>query len=97
MLNLAYSDAALETGWNESYYSNPRLNMLLKEARAEGDDSKRRQMYGEVQEIIHADGGTVIPAFADFVDAASDKIGHGELASDWDMDGSRCGERWWFV
>ncbi len=96
MLNLAYSAAALETGWNETFYNNPRLNSLLDDARSESDEDKRRAMYGEVQRIIHSDGGAVIPAFANFVDAVSDKVGYGDLASDWDLDGARCSERWWF-
>lgn len=97
MLSLAYSKASLETGWNETYFSHDRLDALINMARAEADEDKRRAMYGEAQMIIHDEGGLVAPAFSDFVDGVNEKIGHGELASDWDLDGSRCGERWWFV
>jgi len=38
----------------------------------------------------------VAPIWADFLDATSDKIGHGDIANDWELDGARCGERWWF-
>ena len=29
--------------------------------------------------------------------AASDKIAFDKLSSDWDLDGSRASERWWFA
>lgn len=97
MLSTAYSAAALKTGWNETHYDNPQLDKLIDDARVESDEGKRAHLYGEIQEIIRDDGGIVVPVFADFVDAVSDKIGHTELSSDWDLDGGRCGERWWFV
>ncbi len=97
MLSTAYSAEALKTGWNETHYDNPHLNALIDGGRVEADQDKRAQIYGEIQEIIHDDGGIVIPVFADFVDAVSQKVGYGELSSDWDLDGCRCSERWWFV
>ena len=97
MLSTAYSVAALETGWNETYFNNARLNTLLDAARVESDEAKRREMYGEAQSLIRDEGGIVVPVFADWVDAASEKIGMGPLSSEFDLDGCRCGERWWFV
>lgn len=97
MLETAYSAGALQTGWNETYYDNERLNNLLEWARVESDTAKRREMYGEAQLIIHDTGGAIIPVFADYLDAVSVKIGHKELSSYSDLDGGRAGERWWFV
>ena len=97
MLDTAYSAAALETGWNETYFNSDRLNSLIKSARSETDEAKRRAMYGEVQTIIHDEGGIIVPVFSDWVDALSDKVGHGEVSSEFELDGARCGERWWFV
>ena len=66
--------------------------------RAELDEAKRREMYHEMQQILSDDGGTVIPMFASYVFALSDKIGHGEsFATNWDLDGERWMERWWFA
>mgnify|MGYP000980115603 CR=1 FL=1 len=96
MISSAYSDEALKTGWNESHLNNPELNKLIKAARVEFDDSKRGEMYHEMQRIISDEGGSVIPVFADLVDAVSPKVQHGELSSDWDLDGARASERWWF-
>jgi peptide/nickel transport system substrate-binding protein len=34
--------------------------------------------------------------FANYVFAVSDKVGHGAFGSNWDLDGERWMERWWF-
>ena len=87
---------AYEAGvnWNEAAWEHDRFNVLLKEARAEFDESKRRTMYAEMQQIVRDEGGSVIPMFASYVFATSDKVGLPEqMASNWDQDG----ERWWFA
>ena len=81
--------------WNETYQAIPRFDELLVEARAELDDSKRREMYGEMQRIIHNDGGTLVPMFANYVNAYSDKFAHGKVGGNLDLDGLRIAERWW--
>jgi peptide/nickel transport system substrate-binding protein len=83
--------------WNESAWCNERFDELLKAARAELDEEKRREMYWEMQELVHDDGGALLPMFAAWVMALSTKIGHGEMAVNWDMDGERGYERWWFT
>ena len=67
------------------------MDKLLVDARTEADEAKRAELYGEIQRIIHDDGGQIAFCFADFVDAASDKLGHDKLATDWDLDGGRAG------
>ncbi len=94
MFSIAYASGA---EWNESFWENDRFNKLLLEARAELDTNKRREMYGEMQRIARDDGAFVIPMFASYVTALSKKVGHGKIASNWDMDGLRCMERWWLV
>lgn len=81
--------------WNDSFWCNERFEDLLVKARAELDDDKRRKMYWEMQEIVSNDGGVIVPMFANNVHAIGDKIGHGEMASNWEMDGERWMERWW--
>ncbi len=46
-----------DSPWNESYWKNPRFNSLLREARAELDDVKRRELYNEMQLIVRDEGG----------------------------------------
>lgn len=82
--------------WNETFWNNERFNALLVAARAELDEAKRREMYAEMQRLLRDDGGAVIPVFANYVGAMSSKIGHDAIASNWDLDGLRAAERWWF-
>ena len=88
---------AADAGWNESFWKNDRFNKLLKEARAELNEAKRREMYGEMQEIVRNDCGVIIPMFAADLTAASKKIKYENVAADWEMDGMRAHERWWFA
>ena len=95
MFSLAYASGA---SWNESMWENARFNELLVAARAELDDSKRREMYGEMQMLVRDDGGTVIPMYANFVDARSSKLAREDaIGGNWELDGFMCVERWWFA
>ena len=96
MFSTAFSAEALATGWNATRFDHDRFNEILRLARVEFDDDKRKALYVEAQQILKEEGGDVIPAFADFVDGVSDKIAHDGVSSDWELDGARCGERWWF-
>ena len=74
------------------------FNALLVAARAELDESKRRDMYVEMQRILHDEGSTVIPLFASHVQAVSSKIQLPEtIATNLELDGARCAERWSFA
>ncbi|WP_292289888.1 ABC transporter substrate-binding protein [Marivita sp.] len=88
---------ASDAAWNETNWSNARFNELLSTARAELDEDKRRQMYYEMQELVTMDGGSVLPMFANFVFANSEEIVHGDMASNYDVDGERWMERWSFA
>ena len=90
----AYASGA---AWNDSYWDNAKFNELLVAARAELDEPKRAAMYSEMQQLVSQDGGTVLPMFANFVFATNDKIAHGDMASNFDCDGERWMERWWFA
>jgi peptide/nickel transport system substrate-binding protein len=94
MFTTAYQTGA---AWNDTYWSNKRFDELLVKARSELDEDKRRAMYYEMQAILNQDGGAIIPMFASWVFATSDKIGHNDFASNWDLDGERWMERWWFT
>lgn len=91
---------AYESGvpWNGTRWSNARFDELLIAARAELDTEKRRVMYYEMQEILSNDGGLIAPMFASYVYGTRDTVVTPEtMASNWDMDGERCIERWWFA
>jgi peptide/nickel transport system substrate-binding protein len=85
-----------EASANESNWRVPSFDKLVKEARAELNEDKRRQMYFELQKTLHDDGSVVIPMIANIVDAASDKVGFNPVAGNVELDGLRACERWWF-
>lgn len=95
MFSTAYKSGA---PWNDTFWSNERFDQLLVAARAELDENKRRDMYYEMQAIVNQDGGAIIPMFASWVFATSDNVGHRDkFASNWDADGERWSQRWWFA
>ncbi len=84
--------------WNDSFWEHERFNKLLIEARALLDPDKRRELYYEMQVIVRDEGGVPIPMFANWVDASSKRLAHGEhLGNLWQLDGARLAERWWFA
>jgi len=96
MLSLAYSKESIGD-YNETSWDNPAFNAVLVAARSEKDDAKRRALYNECQMIIAQEGGMIAPVWADFLDAKSSKLSTPEaISGDWDLDGNRCAERWWF-
>jgi peptide/nickel transport system substrate-binding protein len=95
MFSQVYSSGA---EWNEGKWENARFNELLVQARAELDTTKRREMYVEMQRLVSDDGASVIPLFMAYMQAVSAKIGVPEkLANNWELDGHKNGERWWFA
>ena len=95
MFSQVYSAGA---DWNETFWENERFNKLLVEGRAELDPAKRRDIYVEMQRIVHTDGGAVIPMFSSYVHAATDKVHLPDpMASNWELDGHKQAERWWFA
>ena len=93
IFSLAYS---ADANWNDTKWIHPKFNQLLKEARAELDDKKRRELYVECQRIVSDEGATPIPMFALQLSAVSKKCGFKNPAANWEFDGFRLAERWWF-
>ena len=94
-----FTDAyAAGAAWNETYWENKRFNELLKEGRAELDEKKRAQIYGEMQELVRDEGGALVMAFAADLHAATKKL-HvpSKVAANWEFDGFKIGERWSFA
>ena len=88
---------AADAAWNDSHWKHERFNKLLKEARAELNETKRREMYVEMQKIVSDEGGVVIPMFADYIEAATTKLKFDQVAGNWELDGCKLAERWWFA
>jgi peptide/nickel transport system substrate-binding protein len=60
--------------FNETHWSLPRYISLYKQANATADPATRRQIEHEMQMIDFTEGGYIIPAFIDALDAYSTKI-----------------------
>ncbi len=86
---------AADSPWNDTFWKNSRFNELLLAARSETDDSKRAAMYAEMQQLVHDDGGLINIVFNTYVSAHTKKIAHGDIASNWDVDGMKLPARWW--
>ncbi len=93
MFSTAYASGA---PWNDAHWDHEKFTNLLIDAKAELDEKKRAQMYADMQEICKDEGGTIIPMFAQIVEALSDKIGHGAISGHMEADGQHNAERWWF-
>jgi peptide/nickel transport system substrate-binding protein len=94
MFSTAYTEDA---NWNDTLWKHERFNKLIKEARAELDEKKRREMYVECQKIVRDEGATPVPAFAMQLSAASTQMAFENPAANWEFDGFRLAERWWFA
>jgi peptide/nickel transport system substrate-binding protein len=94
MFAIGYAEGS---NWNEGHFKHKRFNELLKAARAELDNAKRREMYVEMQRLVRDEGGSIIPMFANLLMATSTKVGFENVAANFDLDGLRTPERWWFI
>lgn len=83
--------------WNDTQWDHPRFNELLVAARAELDETRRAEMYREMQIILKDEGGNIVPMFANEVHARNAKIAHGDLSWTRGFDGRRIMERWWMT
>jgi peptide/nickel transport system substrate-binding protein len=83
--------------FNETHTDNPRYDSLYDQANATLDAATRRQILYKMQQFDFTQGGYIIPAYVDSLDAYSDKISGytaarvGQPLSNFDF------EHFWFV
>ena len=87
---------AADAKWNEAHWKHERFTKLLKEARRERDTAKRKELYVEMQKIARDEGGCVVYMFTNFVMASIKKIKFKNLAGNFEGDGLKAPERWWY-
>jgi len=98
-----YSSAyTADNNWNDTAWRDTesaiRFNEVVVQARAETDDAKRQVQYGEAQQLLHDDGGAIVAMWANFILAHNKTLAHGpEVAANWENDGNKISERWWFA
>ena len=82
--------------WNDTHWKNADFDRLLVTARAETDEAKRREMYVEMQRIVHTDGGLILPVFLSEIMGYKSNIHVPDVvANNWELDGHLCSRRWW--
>jgi peptide/nickel transport system substrate-binding protein len=85
-----------DTAWHTGAAAD-RFNKLVVEARAELDTNKRRELYYECQVIVNEHGGALVPMFANYIMALDKSLMHDKMAGNYDYDGYKAAERWWFA
>jgi peptide/nickel transport system substrate-binding protein len=63
-----------EAPWNESHYKSDKFDSMLIEARGLLDETKRTDMYWDMQEMVANEAGTIIPAYISNVDGMADTL-----------------------
>ncbi|HVZ01691.1 MAG TPA: ABC transporter substrate-binding protein [Dongiaceae bacterium] len=82
--------------WNDTHFNNAQFEKLLVEARAELDESKRHEMYADMQKILQDDGGIIIPMIPNNIWAFNKKVKHAEsISKAMELDGWQFISRWW--
>jgi len=71
MFSLAYKSGA---SYNESAWNNKHFDKLLLDARSEIDFNKRKGIYDEMQTMLQQEGGIIVLAFVDILDAMNKKV-----------------------
>ncbi|RPH44553.1 MAG: ABC transporter substrate-binding protein, partial [Lysobacterales bacterium] len=66
--------------WNESGWKSEKFDQLLLAARGETDEAKRKQIYGDMQVLVHEKCGIGIPVFISLIDGYDKRIrGYGPI------------------
>nr|QLJ96383.1 ABC transporter substrate-binding protein [Micromonospora carbonacea] len=60
---------------NATRWRRPDFDALYARAVSSADEQARRQAYGDMQRVLHAEGGFLIWGFADFLVATSPRVG----------------------
>jgi peptide/nickel transport system substrate-binding protein len=71
IMSLLYTSNA---AWNETKWNNPRFDALIEEARRTGDEARRRDLYGQAQQLMHDEVPTLIPVFFDLLAAQRNHV-----------------------
>jgi len=91
-----YSTAYLSTAdWNDTKFKNPEFDAMLNAAKAELDQTKRKELYSKMGRLLRDEGGLICPMFNDFIDAVSNDVGGYEADANGELMNSYAGIRCW--
>ena len=83
--------------WNDMVSKDVAVDLLIKSARAELDETKRAAYYSRVQELVSQNFGNIVWAFGSDVAVVNKKVAFGDIGGGWEMDGGHCIKRWWMA
>lgn len=81
--------------WNETYWCNDQFTKLLIAGRSTDDFAKRKEIYGEMQQLVHDDSGEVIFMFPSVIDCYASTVKGVGPDGVRTMMGARVAERAW--
>ena len=86
-----------DSAWNDSRWKRPDFDKLVIAARAELNETKRRQMYSDCQRMVTDDAGMICFAVSDFLDAHGKNLRGLESHPRYDLSDQRLAEKGWFA
>lgn len=92
LLSLVFTSNA---PWNESAWRVPAFDQLVKAARGETDEDKRRQTYHDIQVMLVEQGSEIIPLYADALSASDKKVQGLTSVPGVPLSGNRAAEKVW--
>ena len=63
-----------EADWNDTRFKRADFDKMLLEARAELDQTRRKEIYTSMALMMRDEGGLILPMFNDFIDASTTKL-----------------------
>ena len=92
LLSMVFTSGA---AWNESFWQVPSFDALVSAARGEADEQRRRQLYHDIQEVLVNQSSTIIPLYADSLDASSARVKGITATPGFPLSGNRAAEKAW--
>jgi len=92
LLSLVFTS---QSSWNESAWHVPAFDAMVKAARGEPDEARRKQIYHDIQVMLVDEGSEIIPLYADALDGCSTKIKGFTSVPGMPLSGNRAAEKVW--
>ena len=80
---------------NTTNFRDPRVDDLLKAARSEFDEQKRKRYWHDLQLIVHEEAGYLMPTFPDYLHSKSRALKGVRARPTGGTSDFLSGEGWW--
>lgn len=92
ILSLAYICGA---AWGDTNWCNENFTKLVAQARSELDQQKRKELYAQIQLILHDEGSTIVPLYQNLVHGVSERVDTGgQVGGAQPLDNFRIFKKW---